>query len=86
MYDFYVDAGYTGTSFNRPDFERMIADIEAGRYLERYFPENGVRFISVSDSIDSIKQAYDLLLPIKNIFNEQYARDISNKIQEHLNF
>ena len=41
----------------------------------------GVRFISVSDNIDSIKQAYDMLLPIKNIFNEQYARDISNKIQ-----
>ncbi len=41
----------------------------------------GVRFISVTDSIDSMKQAYDMLLPIKNIFNEQYARDISKKIQ-----
>ena len=33
-----------------------------------------------NDNIDSMKQAYDMLLPIKNIFNEQYARDISNKI------
>ena len=102
VYDVYVDDGYTGTSFNRPSFKRMIADIEegkvncvlvkdlsrfgrdyidTGRYLERVFPELGVRFISVSDGIDSIRQAYDMLLPIKNIFNEQYARDISKKIQ-----
>lgn len=102
LYDTYVDDGYSGTNFNRPDFKRMIADIESGkvncvvvkdlsrfgrdyidtgRYLERYFPELGVRFISVTDGIDSMKQAYDMLLPIKNIFNEQYARDISKKIQ-----
>ncbi len=102
LYDIYVDDGYTGTSFNRPGFKRMIADIEegkvncvvvkdlsrfgrdyidTGRYLERVFPELGVRFISVSDGIDSVRQAYDMLLPIKNIFNEQYARDISKKIQ-----
>ncbi len=102
LYDTYVDDGYTGTSFDRPSFKRMIADIEegkvncvvvkdlsrfgrdyidTGRYLERVFPELGVRFISVSDGIDSIRQAYDMLLPIKNIFNEQYARDISKKIQ-----
>lgn len=102
LYDTYIDDGYSGTNFNRPSFQRMIADIEdgrvncvvvkdlsrfgrdyidTGRYLERYFPELGVRFISVTDSIDSMKQAYDMLLPIKNIFNEQYARDISKKIQ-----
>lgn len=102
LYDAYVDDGYTGTNFNRPAFQRMINDIEAGRvncvivkdlsrfgrdyidtgrYLERWFPEMGVRFISVTDGIDSMKQAYDMLLPIKNIFNEQYARDISKKIQ-----
>ena len=102
LFDTYIDDGYSGTNFNRPSFQRMIADIEdgkvncvvvkdlsrfgrdyidTGRYLERYFPEMGVRFISVTDSIDSMKQAYDMLLPIKNIFNEQYARDISKKIQ-----
>ena len=102
LHDIYIDDGYSGTNFNRPDFQRMIEDIEdgkvncvvvkdlsrfgrdyidTGRYLERYFPEVGVRFISVTDGIDSMKQAYDMLLPIKNIFNEQYARDISKKIQ-----
>ncbi|MEY8390897.1 resolvase [Lachnospiraceae bacterium] len=64
------------------DLSRFGRDyIDTGRYLERIFPDWGVRFISVSDGIDSIRQAYDMLLPIKNIFNEQYARDISQKIQ-----
>lgn len=63
------------------DLSRFGRDyIDTGRFLERYFPERGVRFISIADGIDSGKQAYDLLLPIKNIFNEQYARDISRKI------
>lgn len=104
--DFYIDDGYTGTNFERPDFRRMIRDITAGTvncvvvkdlsrfgrdyidtgyYLERFFPEKSVRFISLLDGIDSQKQVYDLLLPIKNIFNEQYARDISRKIHATMN-
>ena len=59
------------------DLSRFGRDyIDTGKYLERYFPERDVRFISITDNIDSLKQAYDMLLPIKNIFNEQYARDI----------
>lgn len=64
------------------DLSRFGRDyIDSGHYLERVFPEQGVRFVSVSDGIDSLRQSYDMLLPIKNIFNEQYARDISRKIQ-----
>lgn len=102
LYDIYTDDGFSGTNFERPEFKRMLRDIETGkincvivkdlsrfgrdyietgRYLERCFPQAGVRFIALSDGIDSMKQAYDMLLPIKNIFNEQYARDISRKIQ-----
>lgn len=98
----YVDDGYTGTNFNRPDFQRMISDIETGkvdcvvvkdlsrfgrdyidvgRYLERWFPEHGVRFIAVNDGVDSEHGPYDMLLPVKNVFNEQYARDISKKVK-----
>lgn len=64
------------------DLSRFGRDyIDTGRYLERIFPQMGVRFISVTDQIDSSQKSYDMLLPIKNIFNEQYARDISQKIQ-----
>ena len=98
----YVDDGYTGTNFERPEFLRMLTEIEAGRvdcvivkdlsrfgrdyidvgrYLERIFPQYGVRFIAVNDNIDSEKGPYDMLLPVKNVFNEQYARDISRKVR-----
>ena len=101
LYDIYIDDGFTGTDFNRPDFQRMLSDIECGevncvivkdlsrfgrdyietgRYLERIFPEHQVEIYSVAIHIDSFKQDYDLLLPIKNIFSEQYARYFS-KIQ-----
>ncbi len=63
------------------DLSRFGRDyIDTGKYLERYFPDRGIRFIAVSDAIDSLKSSYDILLPIKNIFNEQYARDISKKV------
>lgn len=63
------------------DLSRFGRDyIDTGKYLERYFPDKNVRFISLTDNIDSDKRAYDMLLPIKNIFNEQYARDISRKV------
>lgn len=55
--------------------------IDVGRYLERWFPEHGVRFLAVNDGIDSEKGPYDMLLPVKNVFNEQYARDISRKVR-----
>lgn len=67
------------------DLSRFGRDyIDTGKYLERYFPDNDVRFISITDNIDSMKQAYDMLLPIKNIFNEQYARDISRKVHSSM--
>ena len=30
-YLYYIADGYSGTNFNRPDFQRMIADVEAGK-------------------------------------------------------
>ncbi len=63
------------------DLSRFGRDyIDVGRYLQKDFPYKGIRFIAINDNIDSAKQAYDMLMPVKNIFNEQYARDISKKV------
>lgn len=77
--DEYVDDGYSGTTFDRPGFQRLIEDIKAkrinlvivkdlsrlsrdhiltGYYVETFFPENGIRFISMLEGYDNaINQA-----------------------------
>ena len=100
----YVDRHVTGTKFDRPEFNRMVADMRAGRidcivvkdlsrlgrnyleagdYIEKIFPFFGVRFIAVTDRYDSLTSdpAEDgLVVPLKNLINEAYAKDISKKI------
>ena len=98
----YVDDGWSGCNFDRPDFRRMLADIEAGRintvitkdlsrlgrdyiltghYLERYFPEHNVRYISLLDGIDTHSESTaNDITPFRAIMNDMYARDISRKI------
>ena len=100
-YAFYVDDGYTGRNFDRPGFQRMINDIEAGKigcvitkdlsrlgrnyieagsYIEVYFPRHHVRYIAVNDNVDSnTSQGMDIT-PFKNILNDMYSRDISKKV------
>ena len=52
--------------------------IEVGRLTEEFFPEHDIRLVAVSDNIDTFEGENELA-PIKNIFNEWYARDISKK-------
>ena len=57
---------------------------ETGNYLERVFPFLQIRFISVNDGYDSLKATLDettLIVPLKNLMNEIYARDLSKKVQ-----
>ena len=103
VFDVYIDDGYSGTTFDRPDFNRMIEDIEkkrvnmvitkdlsrlgrdyiqTGHYMERYFPEHQVRYISLLDGIDSgIESTANDITPFRAIMNDMYAKDISKKIK-----
>ena len=61
--------------------------IDTGRYIEQIFPSLGVRFISVNDNYDSIKEineADQIIIPFKNLINDAYCRDISMKIRSQL--
>ena len=109
IYDYYIDDGWSGTNFNRPDFIRMIKDVEAGiintiivkdlsrfgrnyievgNYLEQIFPINNIRFISINDCIDSYQNPESInsiIVPFKNLMNDEYCRDISQKVKYALN-
>ena len=52
--------------------------IEVGRLTEDFFPEHDIRLVAVSDNIDTAEGENELA-PIRNLFNEWYARDISKK-------
>ena len=101
QYEYYVDDGYTGRNFNRPSFQRMIADIEAGKigcvitkdlsrlgrnyieagsYIEIFFPKHNVRYIAITDGVDSLNRKDMDITPFKNILNDMYSRDISKKV------
>ena len=98
---YYIDDGYSGVSSNRPDYQRMLSDVEngligtvivkdqsrlsrnyleAGRLMELVFPAYDVRFIAVTDGVDSANGINEIS-GIKNLFNDFYARDCSRKIR-----
>lgn len=60
--------------------------IETGRYLRRIFPTYGVRFIAITDNIDTAQESSsdELTVSVKNIMNEAYCRDISIKTRTAL--
>ncbi len=62
--------------------------IEVGNYIEQVFPLFNIRFISINDGIDSFKNPSStntILVPFKNLINDEYARDTSIKIRTSLN-
>ena len=106
--DYYSDDGYSGTTFNRPEFKRLfnaltngdintiiVKDlsrfgrnyIEVGNYIEQIFPLYNIRFIAINDNIDSYKDPKsinNIIVPFKNLMNDEYARDISQKVRSVL--
>ena len=61
--------------------------IEADNYIENFLPGYNVRIISINDNIDTLKlpksNAY-IEIPLKNLMNDYYARDISEKVKSTL--
>lgn len=104
----FVDDGYSGVDFNRPEFRRLEESlrsgkidavvckdlsrfsrnyIEGGRYLEKIFPQLGIRFIAINDNYDSRTgdpQSDSFIIPFKNLINDTYCKDISVKIRTNL--
>lgn len=102
LYDYYCDDGVSGTTFDRPSFNRLVQDatdgkinliltkdlsrlgrdyIEAGRYTDFVFPSLGCRFIALNDGVDTMHKNNEMLVILKNVMNDLYARDTSNKIK-----
>lgn len=101
----YIDYEYSGTDFERPQFQDMMKDIrdrkinciiirdlsrlgreylEMGRLIDKVFPFLGVRFISVNDKLDTVKDVdskKSFEVTLKNIVNDMYSKDLSVKVK-----
>ena len=60
--------------------------VQSGLYIETYFPEHEVRYVSVTDGIDTFEASNgnNDIAPFKSILNEMYAKDTSKKINSVL--
>ena len=65
------------------DLSRLGRDyIKTGFYIEDYFPKNNIRYVSVTDGIDTyVDSTNNDITPFKAIMNDMYAKDISKKIR-----
>lgn len=98
----FSDDGWSGTRWDRPAWQELIAEIEAGNvstvivkdmsrvgrdylqvgfYTEVMFKKHDVRFIAVSNNIDSDNKESAEFAPFLNLMSEWYARDCSRKIK-----
>ncbi|MCI8934839.1 MAG: recombinase family protein [Clostridiaceae bacterium] len=78
-----IEAGLIDVVITK-DLSRLGRDyIMTGHYLERYFPEKGVRYIALGDNIDTLR-GQDDMTPFRAVVNDLYARDISRKVRASL--
>lgn len=70
------------------DLSRFGRDyIETGTYLERIFPQIGLRFIAIKehyDNFDTDSSNESLMIPLQNMINALYSKDISRKVSTAL--
>ena len=103
LFDLYIDDGYTGLNTDRPNFQRMLKDIENGvvntvitkdlsrlsrnsfeanYYIEIYFLEKNIRYISILDNVDTyLKNSNNDMIQFKTLINDWYSKDISRKVR-----
>ena len=75
-----VEQGLVGTWIVK-DMSRFGRDyLQVGQYTEIIFPSYDVRFIAVNDGVDSARGTDDFT-PIRNVFNDFYAKDTSKKVR-----
>lgn len=78
-----IDNGKINTIITK-DLSRMGRDyISMGEYVERIFPERGIRYIALNDDIDTLHETPGLdFLQFKLVFNDYYLKDTSKKIRK----
>lgn len=76
-----IEKGYVNLVITK-DLSRLGRNyLETGALIEIYFPEHNCRYIALTDNVDTLNNTMSDITPFKNLLNEMYSKDISNKIK-----
>lgn len=81
LYDEYVDDGYTGTNFDRPDFQRMMADIQNGNInlvIVKDYSRLGRNYSKTGILLDEIFPKYNVRFIAINDGIDTYKKNNNN--------
>lgn len=77
-----LEKGFVNTVITK-DLSRLGRDMrESSYYAEQFFPENGIRYMTIADNFDNSRD--NVMAPFQFAMNEVYLRDCSKKVRDAL--
>ena len=79
-----IESGHINCVITKDQSRLGRNHLESGYYMEIFFPEHGIRYIAITDGVDTINSTTMDIAPFRNLLNDMFAKDISKKVKSAL--